>query len=323
MKAASLSLKVIAILAAAFSIYAWYDTRGKIATAETQMKGVAGATLQEKAPKIPGLLKDKADLEQKVVAFEGRVRTLEQRNDGLNSELESERAKSVQTNAEIVKKNYEIRNLNTTVASNQKQIAEKDALVETLKREIVSTKALLSQTNEADALKEKVATLQTQLDSKSKALTEAEKKIKVFETAEVVEVVETDAQGNKVVKKIVKTPYIPTGDMATVISANPKEAILVINRGESAGVKQYQKIDLKREGVLVAEIVVADSYADFSLGYMNPKVGIPETVEAGDVFEMASPAVEAPKEEVAPAAPAEEQAQPQQPAAPAAPTTNA
>ena len=61
MKAVSLSLKIIALLAAAFCVYAWVDTRGKISTAETHMKGVPGETLVEKAPKVPGLLKTIAE----------------------------------------------------------------------------------------------------------------------------------------------------------------------------------------------------------------------------------------------------------------------
>ena len=60
MKAVSLSLKIVAIIAAAASVYFWADTRGKIASAEAHMKGVAGANLEEKAPKVPGLLKDLA-----------------------------------------------------------------------------------------------------------------------------------------------------------------------------------------------------------------------------------------------------------------------
>lgn len=61
MKAVSLSLKIVALLAAAFCVYAWIDVRGKISSAENHMKGVPGATLSEKAPKVPGLLKTIAD----------------------------------------------------------------------------------------------------------------------------------------------------------------------------------------------------------------------------------------------------------------------
>ena len=169
MKAVSLSLKIIALLAAAFCVYAWVDTRGKISTAETHMKGVPGETLVEKAPKVPGLLKTIAENKEKIAALQSSLRSSEQRNQDVNSELESERVKGVQANAEIVKKNAEIRSLNANVASSKKRIAEKDSLIESLKKEIVSTKALLSQTNEADALKDKIAALESQLGVKSKA----------------------------------------------------------------------------------------------------------------------------------------------------------
>ncbi len=313
MKAASLSLKIIAILAAAFCVYAWFDVRGKISTAETHMKGVPGATLTEKAPKVPGLLSTIAKNKETIDGLQGRLRTVEQRNQAANSELESERSKNVQANAEIVKKNAEIRTLNSNVATAKKQIAEKTTLIENLKREIVSTKALLAQNNEPDALKEKVSTLETQLATKSQALADAEKKIKTLESAEVVEVVETDASGKKVVKKVVKTPYVPKGDIATVLVAKPDENVVVINKGENAGVKQTQKIQLKREGVLVSEIVIAESFADYALGYINPKVGIPETIEVGDLLELTASVPVAPAKEAAPAKEKEEAA-PAQPA---------
>lgn len=308
MKAVSLSLKIIALLAAAFCVYAWIDTRGKISTAETHMKGVPGETLVEKAPKVPGLLKTIAENKEKIAALQSSLRSSEQRNQDVNSELESERVKSVQANAEIVKKNAEIRSLNANVASSKKRIAEKDSLIESLKKEIVSTKALLSQTNEADALKDKVATLESQLGVKSKALEEAEAKIKTLESSEVVEVVETDASGKKIVKKVVKVPYEPKGDIATVISASPKDAIVVINKGEADGVKASQKIALKREGTFVSEIVIVETRQNEALGYINPNRGIPETIEAGDLLELAAVAEKSAEENSAEkpaAAPAE------------------
>ena len=290
MKAVSLSLKIVALLAAAFCVYAWIDVRGKISSAENHMKGVPGATLSEKAPKVPGLLKTIADNKESIEGLKGRLRTVEQRNQEANSEL----AKSVQANAEIVKKNAEIRSLNANAAAARKQIAQKDSLIETLKREIVSTKALLAKNDESDVLKEKVSSLESQLATKSKALEDAEKKIKTLEASEVVDVVEIDASGKKVVKKVVKIPYTPKGDIATVLKSMPEDAIVVINKGEADGVKQYQKIQLKRDGVLVSEIVINEVRDNVALGLINPKVGIPETIEEGDLLELTA---ETPKAE--------------------------
>lgn len=294
MKAVSLSLKIVALLAAAFCVYAWIDVRGKISSAENHMKGVPGATLSEKAPKVPGLLKTIADNKESIEGLKGRLRTVEQRNQEANSELESERAKSVQANAEIVKKNAEIRSLNANAAAARKQIAQKDSLIETLKREIVSTKTLLAKNDELDVLKEKVSSLESQFATKSKALEDAEKKIKTLEASEVVDVVEIDASGKKVVKKVVKIPYTPKGDIATVLKSMPEDAIVVINKGEADGVKQYQKIQLKRDGVLVSEIVINEVRDNVALGLINPKVGIPETIEEGDLLELTA---ETPKAE--------------------------
>ena len=294
MKAVSLSLKIVAFLAAAFCVYSWVDVRGKISSAETHMKDVPGATLSEKAPKVPGLLKTIAENKEAIEGMKGRLRTVEQRNQEANAELESERAKSMQANAEIVKKNAEIRSLNATIASSKKQIAKNNSTIESLRREIMSTKALLAKSDESDSLKEKISSLESQLATKSKALEDAEKKIKTLEASEVVDVVEIDASGKKVVKKVVKVPYTPKGDIAAVLKSIPEESIVVINKGEADGVKQYQKIQLKREGVLVSEIVISEVRGNVALGLINPKVGIPETIEEGDLLELTA---ETPKAE--------------------------
>lgn len=296
MKAVSLSLKIVAIIAAAASVYFWADTRGKIASAEAHMKGVAGANLEEKAPKVPGLLKDLAKQKTTVKSLQGRLSTLESRIQSTNSELESERRKSVDANAEIVKNRAQIRQLEASLATSNKRVAEKDSLIENLKREIVSTKAMLTQNNEADELKEKVSNLESQLNAKTEALAEAEKKIKTLEASEVVEVVETDASGNKIKRKILKTPYVAKGDIATVINLDAESGIVVINKGEKDGVKADQKIQLKREGTLVSEVIISESKEDFALAFINRKVGIPETIEVGDLLELTVATVEAPAE---------------------------
>lgn len=289
MKAASLALKIVAILAAAFSVYAWIDTRGIVSTAESHMSGISGATLSEKAPKVPGILKDLADKKRSIDAFKIRVGNLEKGTASLNAELESERSKNVSASADIVKKNSEIRTLTGDLANSKKVVAEKETLIENLKREIMATKALVAQTGEADSLKEKVASLESQLSEKSKALEESEKKAKLLESAEIVQVVETDASGNKVIKKVVKTPYVPSGDMATVIKLDKDDSLIAINRGEKNGVKADQKILLKREGKVISEIQIKEVGDDFAIAQVNNNVAVPETIEVGDLYEMGAP----------------------------------
>ena len=309
MKAVSLSLKIVAILAAAFCVYAWMDTRGKISSAEGHLKDIAGESLEARAAKVPSILKEK------IKAFEGRVRTLEQRNNSMNSELESERVKNVQANSDLVKKNAEIRSLNSSLSTTKKQVAEKDTLIETLKREIVASKTLVTQNNESDGLKEKVATLESQLKAKEGELAAANEKLKILDMSEIVEVIETDDKGNKIKRKILKTPYIATGDIATVLKVDQKNAMVSINRGTKNGVKQDQKIILKREGRVVSEILMTEVKEDISVGLINRNLGIPETIETGDLLEMASPVVKKAVPAPAPAAPAENK--------PAAETTEA
>ena len=138
MKAVSLSLQIVAIIAAAASIYLWQDTRGKIASAEAHMTGVAGATLEEKAPKVPGLLKEIANQKTTVKNLQGRLSTLESRIQSTNSELESERRKSVDANAEIVKNRSQIRQLEASLATTKKRVAEKDSLIDIMKKNLMT-----------------------------------------------------------------------------------------------------------------------------------------------------------------------------------------
>ena len=47
-----------------------------------------------------------------------------------------------------------------------------------------------------------------------------------------------------------------------------------------------------REGTLVSEIVISESKDDFALAFINSKVGIPETIEVGDLLELTVATVE-------------------------------
>ncbi len=149
----------------------------------------------------------------------------------------------------------------------------------------------MTQNNESDGLKEKVATLESQLKAKEGELAAANEKLKILDMSEIVEVIETDDKGNKIKRKILKTPYIATGDIATVLKVDQKNAMVSINRGTKNGVKQDQKIILKREGRVVSEILMTEVKEDISVGLINRNLGIPETIETGDLLEMASPVV--------------------------------
>ena len=186
-------------------------------------------------------------------------------------------------------------------------MAQKNSLIAQYTKELAEKNAMLANNNETDALKEKVATLEAQLKSKTDELAEANKKAKLMEMAEVVEVIETDANGNKIKRKVVKTPYIPTGDVATVVAVDTVNGMVSINRGSKSGVEESQKILLKREGKLVSEILISEAGDDFSVGLINRNVAIPETIEVGDLLELAAPqqAADKPVPAALPAAPAE------------------
>lgn len=289
MKALSIFLRVVALLAAGFCVYAWIDTRHKISEAESLMADVDGETLRDKASAIPGILKESDTRKKKIAALETTVTSLENDKSSLTTELEGERAKNLKASSELTQKTRDIARLESAVSNNQKLIAERDETIEALKGEILKTKSMLVSSNEVDSLKEKVATLEAQLEAKTKAFIEADKKAKILDMAEIVEVVETNAEGQKIRKKTVKVPYIPTGDMATVIAFDKDNMLLQINKGAKDNVKLEQNIVLRHNGEDVSEIKIAEVQNNFSVGMVNRKFAFPETLEVGDVLEMCNP----------------------------------
>ena len=293
MKMLSLILKVVALLAAAFCIFAWFDVKGRISTAETQMAEINGATLVEKAPNAAQINKENNQRKIKIAAFEKRVKSLEQEVSSKNSELESERSKNLSAQAEIVKGNREIRALKGKIEASSKQMQEKDATIESLKQELLSAKEMQAKQDDTDTLKDKISALESKLAETQKQLADANEKAKIASMAEVVEVIDTDASGKKIKRKIVKVPYVPKGDIATVIYADAENGVITINKGAEDGLKASQVLLLKKEGVVIAQAQVEDVAADMASLVLNKNVAIPEYVTEKAQFELASPALEA------------------------------
>ena len=288
-------LKVVALLAAAFCVYAWLDVKGRISEAETQMAEIGGATLVEKAPNAAKINKQNKERAVKISAFEKRVKSLEKDVNSLNSELESERSKNVSATADIVKRNSEIRSLNSKLAVVSKQVEERDSTIDTLKKEILAKQELLAKQDDTDSLKDKISQLESKLAEQEKLLDEAQKKAKIAEMAEVVEVIETDAAGNKVKRKIVKVPYVPTGDIATIIAVDSQKGVVAINKGKNDGINAQQVIVLKKEGNVIAEAVVSEVKEDMSALVLNKNALLPEYVVLNGQFELAAPVIKAPE----------------------------
>ncbi len=310
MKMLSPILKVVALLAAAFCVYAWFDVKGRISEAESHMAEIGGQTLAEKAPNAAKTHKQNKERGVKILAFEKRVRALEKDVNSLNSELESERSKNVTATADIVKRNSEIRSLNSKLAVVSRQVEERDSTIEALKKEILAKQELLAKQDDTDSLKDKIAELERKLTENEKLLADAQQKAKIAEMTEVVEVVETDADGNKVKRKIVKVPYIPTGDIATVIAIDAQKGIIAINKGKNDGLNVQQVVVLKKDGNALAEAVVTNVSEDMAALVLTKASVLPEYVSLNKQFELGAPAVKAEpaKEEATPAAePAAEQ----------------
>ena len=284
MKALSLILRVVALLAAAACIYAWFDIKGRISEAENQMQAIKGATLTEKAPNAAKIHKENEGRKKTIASFQTRVKGLEKDINALNSELENERAKNVSASADIVKRNSEIRSLNSKLVSVSKQVEERDATIDSLKKELVAKQELLSKQDDTDSLKEKIANLERKITEQDAELKKAQEKAKIAEMSEVVEVIETDASGKKIKRKVVKTPYIPKGDIATITSQS--DNIVAINKGKADGLSAEQEILLKKNGVLVAEAYISSVDENSSVLLLNKRAPLLEYVVVNDLFEL-------------------------------------
>lgn len=292
-------LKLVALLAAAFCVYAWFDVRGKISDAEAQMEQIKGETLAEKSVSAANIDKENKQRKVKIAAFEKRVAALQKDINSVNSELESERAKNVSANSDIVKGNAEIRSLKSKLSKANRSIDDRDATIESLKKEILASKELLAKQDDTDSLKAKIAELERTVEDQKQELDKANKKAKLAEMSEVVEVVETDANGNKVKRKIVRTPYVPSGDIATVLTFDNANFILVINKGKENGIEQGQVIQLKKNGVVIATAFVQNVKENISSLFVDKDSVMPEYIKVDAQFELSAPAqaAEAPKQE--------------------------
>ena len=306
MKFVSIILRLAALVAAGVCVYAWLDSRGKISTASANLDkaGLNGVDLVEKSESAVALADAKKELDKKLVAKDKVNKDLEGKLSEANSDLESERTKTVQLSGDLSKRSGELRAANTSIASLKKQLSQKNTLIENLKKEIVAVKSNLTQESPKNDLKEKVADLEGKLAKAESELKETKTKLKILEQGEVIQVVETDPKtGEKVTKKIIKKPYVPKGDMATVLDFDADAKAVLINKNAKDGLQIQQKIVFLREGQLVAEAIVCDIYDNNAALLINRKVGIPETIEVGDLLEMSSPealnaaapAAEAPK----------------------------
>lgn len=291
MKILSLILKVVALLAAAFCVYAWFDVKGRIKDAETHMSEIKGATLVEKAPNAAIVNKENNQRKLKIKAFEQRVKGLEKEITDANAELESERSKNVSANADIARQKSEIRSLNSKLASVSKQVGERDATIESLKKEILAKQELLSQQGDMDTLKDKISDLERKLSEKDKELAKALEKAKLADMSETVEVIETNGDGQKIKRKILKVPYAPKGDIATIISVDAQNGIVVINKGKADGLRERQAVLFKRAGVVVAEAYVDNVQENIAGLVLNRNSVLGEYIAQNEQFELDSAVV--------------------------------
>lgn len=288
MNKVSLVLRIVAIVGAVACVALWFQIKGQIKQATTDMAGISGVTLTEKSAQVPGILKEKEKLAADLNVSEAKVQNLTTKSNQLSEDLESERATNVRVNNEKAKLTQEVRQVKVQLQDANDKIKSSELMVEKLKKEIVDIKKTVQDSSETDALKQKVTVLSNELEALKKDYAVASEKARILDLSEIVEVVEIDQEaGKKTIRKIVKPPYVKVGQDATITNTAENDGLIALNRGKKDGLSLGQKIDLKGdEGKFIARIVVAEIGEDFAIATVNPDMGIPEVIETGDIYEL-------------------------------------
>ena len=246
------------------------------------MKDVSGATLVEKSARIPGLVQENAKLKKDLNSSEANVQNLTTKSKSLASDLESERASNIRVNKEKAELTNEVRTVKINLQDAKKNLDDAVATIEKLKKEIVAIRQSSSDNGAADAL------LEGQLSDLTKKYEVAAEKARIYDLSEIVvveDIVDPEA-GKRTTKKVLKVPYVATGDTATVTRLESSNDLAAINRGKKDKLALDQVIDLKRDGEYVGRVTVVEIGEDFAIVSINPTLGIPETIESGDILEL-------------------------------------
>lgn len=320
MNKVSLVLRIVAIVGAVACVALWFQIKGQVKQATSDMAGISGVTLIEKSAQVPGILKEKEKLASDLNVSDAKVQNLTTKSKQLTEDLDAERASNIRVNNEKAKLTQEIRKVKIDLQDANESIKNSEVMVERLKKEIVDIKKTVQDTSESDALKQKVTVLSNELEAVKKDYAVAAEKARILDLSEIVEVVDIDTEaGKKTIRKIVKPPYVKVGQDATVTKTNEAFDLLMINRGKKDGLSLGQKIDLKgAEGKFIGRVTVAEISDEFSVVSVNPKMGIPETIESGDIYELVPTVDLEKKQEEKPAAAAQATAEAAPAAAPAA-----
>ncbi len=288
MKSVSLVLRIVAIVGAIACVALFFSVKGQIKQATQDMKDVSGATLVEKSARVPGLVQENAKLKKDLNSSEANVQNLTTKSKSLASDLESERASNIRVNKEKAELTNEVRTVKINLQDAKKNLDDAVATIEKLKKEIVAIRQSTSDNGAADALKQKVAVLEGQLSDLTKKYEVAAEKARIYDLSEIVvveDIVDPEA-GKRTTKKVLKVPYVATGDTATVTRLESSNDLAAINRGKKDKLALDQVIDLKRDGEYVGRVTVVEIGEDFAIVSINPKLGIPETIESGDILEL-------------------------------------
>lgn len=288
MNKVSLVLRIVAIVGAVACVALWFQIKGQVKQATSDMNGISGVTLIEKSAQVPGILKEKEKLASDLNVSEAKVQNLTTKSKQLSEDLDSERASNIRVNNEKAKLTQEVRQVKIQLQDANESIKSSEVMVERLKKEIIDIKKTVQNTSESDALKQKVTVLSNELEALKKDYAVASEKARILDLSEIVEVVDIDTEaGKKTIKKIVKPPYVKVGQDTTVTKTEDTDGFIALNRGKKDGLSLGQKIDLRnKDGNFVARVTISEIADDFAIASINPKMGIPEVIETGDIYEL-------------------------------------
>lgn len=263
------------------------------------MSGVQGATLVEKSSKVPAILAEKDKLGKDLKSTQREVKDLTNIKNELDSKLKSADEEITKLNKDNLQHRTDLRKVRADLQNAQDALTKADAVRKQLESELIKAKNMQVDTTEIDALKASLTTFKNQYAELEKKFNAASEKARLLDLSEVVVVEDINLEtGKKTTTTKYFPPYVVKGQIATVTKLDESHELAMINRGKKDQLGLRQKIDLMRDGKFVANAVVLEVAEELSVISINPRKGIPETIEVGDMLELL-PTVDLEKKEEA------------------------
>lgn len=249
MKALTLALCVLALLGSAASGYFWWQ----IGDTKNQLQ----ASLSTEQARASGLQRNLDETATELETFRNRLAAE-------SAELGDAKRKLTASEAQNVQAAREVASLKTTLSAKEKSEKDLNDSLEKLRRDLVQARlaAQVGSSEEVEKYKETIASLEARLGSLQSG-----------------EPVAAGAAGSTAPKGPVLSDRALGARVATVGSKN---AFVVLELGTKDGVTPGLKFVITRGGQTIAEAVLSEVNASFSIAQVVPS-SIKTTLQAGDV----------------------------------------